>query len=127
MQLTEPILLSSSDLITNPLCQSAQDGSITITAVGGVPGYNVSLTGTLSSNPAGIEIANNGESYTFSNLGTGNYTLTISDQNACQLTYPFQLTASNAPPTVTVQSDTLCYGQSTQLLALASPSGGTFL
>ncbi|NBP05618.1 MAG: hypothetical protein EBV15_05260, partial [Bacteroidetes bacterium] len=127
IQLTEPSPLGSTDVLNNPLCQNAQDGSITITANGGSPGYNVTLGGPSSSDPVGLEIVNSGESYSFSNLGVGNYTLTITDNNSCQLSYPVQLSASNTPPVVTILSDTICFGQSTQLTAVGTPAGGTFL
>lgn len=76
--LAEPTLLILSTLIsTNLLCNGDRTGSIEVTADGGTPTYNYMLTGE------GIspEITNDGK---FLNLpAASNYSITVTDNNGC--------------------------------------------
>jgi hypothetical protein len=70
---TQPSGISSSLSITDATCSSCADGSISITANGGTPGYTYSLipnAGTLSGN-------------TFNNVPPGTYQACITDANNC--------------------------------------------
>jgi hypothetical protein len=70
---TEPPAITASTTSTDATCSSCSDGSITITAGGGTPGYTYSLSpnaGTLTGN-------------TFNNVPPGNYNACVTDANNC--------------------------------------------
>ena len=80
--LVSPIVINVIN-IDSVLCNGGNDGLVTIEVSGGTPGYDVSWTGTTTGDPSGEEIANSGDSYTINNFPTGNYTITVTDQNNC--------------------------------------------
>ena len=94
-------------------CANLANGTASVTAQGG--------SGSLSyqwSDPAGQTTA------TASNLPAGNYSVTISDQNGCQLSLQ---TTVLAPPAISLtldHTDALCYGTATGS-ASAAAFGGT--
>ncbi|MBF4465046.1 T9SS type A sorting domain-containing protein [Flavobacterium sp. LC2016-12] len=70
-----PTAAVSGTYVTTPVtCFGANNGSATVTASGGVPGY------TYSWSPSG------GTGATASNLGSGTYSVTITDNNGCPTT-----------------------------------------
>ena len=85
--LISPIVINLTN-IDSVLCNGGSDGLVTIEVSGGTPGYNVSWTGTTIGDPAGEEIANSGDSYTINTFPTGNYTITVTDQNNCTASTP---------------------------------------
>jgi len=81
--ITPTILLNiSSSTITNPLCNGATTGSITITAAGGTPTYLFTLNPGSIINTSGI----------FNNLIAGVYTVTVMDANNCTNTSSVTIT-----------------------------------
>ncbi len=97
-------------------CANLSNGSVSVTAQGG--------SGVLSyqwSDPAGQTTA------TASNLPAGNYSVTISDQNGCQLSLQ---TTVPAPPAISLtldHTDALCYGTASgNASAAASGGAGNF-
>ncbi|NQW37397.1 MAG: gliding motility-associated C-terminal domain-containing protein [Flavobacteriales bacterium] len=80
--ITQPDELTTSfDSLTNVMCNNDTTGSITINVTGGTPNYIFDINGSNV-----IPTSNSGNSYTFGNLGAGNYTITITDQNNCTAT-----------------------------------------
>ncbi|MFN8346831.1 MAG: Ig-like domain-containing protein [Spirosomataceae bacterium] len=79
---------------TNVTCVGGSNGSITVTASGGVAGYHVSWSGPSSGNPAGIEIAASGGTYIIPSLTTGMYTVTVTGSNGLTATASTTLTAT---------------------------------
>jgi gliding motility-associated-like protein len=77
---------------TNPTCVPGNDGSLTVSATGGTTNYQYSLNG-------GIQQASN----TFSNLGSGVYTIQVTDANGCTTTSTQNISAPNAPLITSVQ------------------------
>ncbi len=79
--ITPPPALTASIAVTSnyngvPItCNGASDGIITVTAGGGVAGYNF----TLSSGP----VASGNPSVNFTGLPAGNYSATVTDANGC--------------------------------------------
>ncbi|MFM7078221.1 MAG: beta strand repeat-containing protein, partial [Bacteroidota bacterium] len=71
LTITEPFLLSVQNNATSATCGN-NNGSITVTSVGGTGSYNYSING--SSNVA---------SNSFNGLGQGSYNIVVSDQNGC--------------------------------------------
>ena len=113
--ITEPTAVSISNLnTTNPNCVPGNNGSITVMANGGVGTLNYDLgSGSQTSN-------------TFSNLGAGNYTVTVSDANGCSASSTANLLAPNAPSLLGVGvKDITCYGANDGTIVSSGVSGGT--
>ncbi len=108
-----PLTIQTIDFL-EPTCNNGENGSITISGMGGTAPYQyIWHTTPPSSNPA------------LSDLPAGSYGLTIIDANGCEADTLYVL---NAPDeleiTVTNLIDVLCHGASTGLVA-TSVSGGT--
>lgn len=87
ISISQPALISLSiPSITNILCNGANTGAAVINVVGGAGGNQFTL------NPGGI----NNSTGSFSNLGAGTYTITVSDANGCTKTSSFSITQPNA-------------------------------
>ena len=127
VQISEPIALSQQNITTPALCSTSLDGTVSITVSGGLAPYNLELNGSTLANPPGDEINSSGGTYTFSNIGIGNYTITITDDNSCTLSTSISIVTNNNPPVVTMVNDTICNGQSATLTPVVFPTGGTFL
>lgn len=67
---------------TAPSCQGGSDGSITVTATGGTPGYTYAWPGIPPGNDS-----------TITNLPMGTYTVTVTDANGCTQTRSFLVQA----------------------------------
>ena len=90
--ITEPNALVANLLDTDSvICNGGSNGAATIDASGGTAGYDVSWTGltvsgtTYSDNPVGIEIINDGDTYTINSFPSGTYDITVTDQNGCNV------------------------------------------
>jgi uncharacterized protein (DUF2141 family) len=85
--ITQPsALVASSGNLTQVVCFGAATGGATITATNGTAPYNVSWSGPVSGDPAGVEIAASGGSYNITNLTAGTYTVSVTDANNCTTT-----------------------------------------
>lgn len=92
-------------------CPNGDDGSISITPVGGIP----AITGTWSNGNAGLSQ---------SNLAPGSYSVTLSDQIGCTWVGTFDLVA---PPGLAIQVSTTtptCFGDNDGSLTIESIQGG---
>lgn len=110
--LTAPPAITGT-ISTNPATCGATDGSATVTATGGTGNLSYSWS------PTG------GNAATANGLSSGPYTVTVSDQNQCSVTFNANVPA-NGGPTVTINtvSPVLCAnGTNGQLTA--NVSGGT--
>lgn len=93
-----PVTLSVTSV--NAICGKS-DGSATVTANGGTPGYSYSW----DSGPT---------SAAFSNISAGSYTVTVTDNNGCSVTTAATVSNTNGPSTnINVVTDVLCYGKAT--------------
>lgn len=92
-------------------CFGSNDGAISLSVIGGTPGYNfVWSSGATSQN--------------LSNIGPGNYTVTVTDANGCS---KIASTIVNQPPALQgslLPTYVSCYGGSNGTLDM-NPSGGT--
>jgi gliding motility-associated-like protein len=97
-------------------CFGGADGSISISAIGGTPAYEYSITG-----PGGYQLGS-----TFSGLSQGNYTILVRDGNGCDAVNSIVTVAQpSSPLTLSVtKTDIRCFGSTTGEI-LASASGGT--
>ncbi len=75
------------DVETTPTCPGHYDGTATITVEGGYPSYSLVLKrdGNVIAGP----INNNGEPYTFTNLGAGSYVCVVTDSYNNVMNIPF--------------------------------------
>lgn len=101
---------------TNPSSCLVNNGSITVSATGGESPYTYDLNNSSSFQ----------SSPTFSNLGSGSYTVTVKDRNGCTQSLANVALASPAAPEATVastQADTDCTTDTGVLTVTAA--GGT--
>lgn len=97
---------------TNVSCNGGNDGTATVTASAGTPGY------TYLWSPGGSTAA------TATGLTQGTYTCTIKDANLCQITRNVTVTEPAVLAATTSQTDLLCNG-ATNGSAGVTPTGGT--
>lgn len=118
---TSPTGLVVDSVVTNPSCSGRCDGSVVLNVSGGAGGYTYTWASGIGSGPGtgsgGSTPGNSGPapagpgSSSLTGLCTGNYAVSISDQNGCTVTQNYQLVN---PPSVAVnagQNTTLCTGQ----------------
>ncbi|TAL62603.1 MAG: T9SS type B sorting domain-containing protein [Bacteroidetes bacterium] len=110
--ITQPAAITTSTTVTPVNCGS-NNGSATVTASGGTPGY------TYSWNTSPVQTTQ-----TATGLGAGTYTATITDVNGCTKTQTITITNSNGPNATMSQTNILCNGQCTGS-AIATVTGGT--
>lgn len=91
-------------------------GAATVTVNGGVPGYTVNWTNSVSATVA--------TGTTASNLCLGNYTVTVTDANGCVRAVTVGIANTVSVTVVTSGSSLLCFA-ACNATATANPSGGT--
>jgi hypothetical protein len=110
--ITEPTALSATTSSTNVSCNGGSNGSATVTVTGGTGAYTYLWA------PSG------GTAATASGLAAGNYTVTITDANMCQITRTVSVTQPSPIVIVPSQSNVSCTGGSNGS-ATVGVSGGT--
>jgi len=108
----EPVLvLNVTEVITNVSCNGGNNGSIDVTATGGVSPYSYSWnTGATSED--------------LTNAAAGNYSLQITDDNGCVKVFSYTVTAPTPLTVGNNLSDVSCNGADDGVINL-TPSGGT--
>jgi hypothetical protein len=126
--ITQPAALSISTSVTHPTCYGDSNGSITVSASGGVGG--VQLYYALSSNLGSTYTANQ-TSNVFSNLASGtSYIIRVEeDITGCSKTHGPVTLAKSAVTTTLTPTHLTCYGQNSDgiyagSVSIAYPSGG---
>ena len=110
---TEPTIVSSTLSVINPTCFGSTDGSITVSsASGGSGSYTYSKDGV-----------NYQAGTTFSNLGSGTYTIYVKDSVGCVRTNTTGLSRTQVTATVS-QNSTTCNGGSDGSIVISGLSGG---
>jgi len=109
---TQPPILSSSNVVTNVLCFATATGAINLTALGGTPGYSFNWGGGIITEDR-------------VSIPAGAYTCTITDVNSCTVT----ATAIVNQPAAALSANTTitnvsCFGGSNGAINL-TPAGGT--
>ncbi|MEA3443565.1 MAG: PKD domain-containing protein [Bacteroidota bacterium] len=110
-----PVTLNLSS--TPETCPGASDGTITAVTSNAFAPYIFSCQGQPNSAPTALE------TYTFENLPTGNYTITITDNNGCDATAQIEVEELSITFTTT-QTEIKCYGD-TNAMAQIFVIGGT--
>ncbi|HET6989800.1 MAG TPA: SprB repeat-containing protein, partial [Bacteroidia bacterium] len=108
-----PVLTSAISGNTNVSCNGGTNGSATVLAGGGSPGY------TYSWNSAPVQTT-----LSASNLPAGNYTCTVTDSHGCTSTASVVITQPTPVTATTSQVNELCNG-GTNGSAAVNASGGT--
>jgi gliding motility-associated-like protein len=113
-----PITITSAT-DTDITCHDANNGTITVTAIGEGGNYIFDLAGPdPGSNETGI----------FTGLSGGDYTVTVSDKDGCPSTDVTPVLNINNPSSITIAIDNvvnvLCYGDNTGSIAI-TPDEGT--
>jgi len=109
-----PVLTGKVSSQTNVSCYGGTDGSVTISASGGVTPYEYRLD-------AGPFQTSN----IFTGLSAGSYNVTIRDNNNCLRNVPVMITQPFAPLAgLTVVANVLCFGEATGAIDL-TVTGGT--
>lgn len=104
--ITQPALISVSNVLTQPTC--IEDGSVIITATGGTGAYTYTIAQPNGAPNLGPQTSN-----TFTGLAEiGVHTITITDANGCIATDTFTTVASSNPTASIDAASDLCYSSS---------------
>ena len=117
--ITEPqALVLTEDDINNVTCNGTENGSILISVSGGTvaTGYNYNWTTT---DGAGISTGSQDQLA----LGAGTYNLTVTDDNACEVTSNFTLTEPNALVVTKTIYDISCNGGGDGVIVVSHTGG----
>jgi gliding motility-associated-like protein len=124
--ITQPTLLTASDIETNVVCNGGLTGSGLITGSGGTAPYNVSWTGTTTGNPVGTEIAASGGTFNMTGLGIGTYNVTVTDSQGCTATTTVNITQTTAITLVPSSVNANCGVSNGTASVVASGGTNTF-
>ncbi|MBM3915549.1 MAG: T9SS type B sorting domain-containing protein [Sphingomonadales bacterium] len=107
--MSQPSVLSGTVSATNASCNGGNDGTLTLSALGGNSGYSFSIDGGV-----------NWQTANSFNLAPGTYSVTIKDQLNCTLQLPAVVGLTN-DLTLTPQNDvTICESRSTPLQVVSN-------
>lgn len=112
--ISEPPFMSLSTSVHNMSCSGANDGDITVSAIGGIPPY------TYLWSPS----AGNQTSQTAYNLGGGSHSVTVTDDNGCTATISATVTTPNPIVFTTTPVHITCFAYNNGSITL-NGSGGT--
>lgn len=113
IEYTVPFPLAFTSSITDASCNGVSDGSISLTATGGTPGYQYSVDGGSNFQPSSV----------FSNLPAGNYNIVVMDATSTTTTGSVTLAQPDALVVNGSSTNTSCNGSATGT-ASAAASGG---
>jgi gliding motility-associated-like protein len=113
---TEPPLLTLSATSIPALCFGTATGIVTSFANGGVPAYNFAASdgGSTLNSSTGV----------FNNLATGNYSVTVTDQNTCTTTTTVFVSEPTSLVNVIAVAPATCYHSLDGSIAITT-TGGT--
>lgn len=113
--LSQPAQAVTLNIQSNNIsCFGVSDGSITIIASGGTPGYTYTWNPNITSTNS------------VSGLGPGTYYITVTDSKNCSVMPSVTISQPNQPLTVTPSHTNLTCSQSNDGTVTATVSGGTF-
>lgn len=112
--IVQPPALSITVSQTSVTCNGYTNGTASATLSGGVGGYNYNWA------PAG------GTGSAATNLGSGSYTVTVTDANNCFIGSAITITQPTSVSLIVSPSTTICFGQSTNITATAGGGNGTY-
>jgi len=106
----QPAALTTTTSSTQTVCGQSS-GSATVTPAGGTPNYTYNWS-------------NQGTTATISNLGSGNYNVTVTDSKGCSATATTSVTAPGGPSATASATSVNCFGAATGGVTL-TVTGGT--
>ncbi|GIV33136.1 MAG: hypothetical protein KatS3mg031_0671 [Chitinophagales bacterium] len=109
--ITQPALLTASNLPVHVSCNGGNNGSVSLTVSGGTTPYTY-----LWSNGATTQ--------NISSLTAGNYTVTVTDAMGCTITSGATISEPSQVNIIYAKQDVLCFGASSGSISL-TVSGGT--
>ena len=112
VSITQPTVLAASASSVNAACNGGTTGSATVTPSGGTPGYTYAWL------PYG------GNASAATNLGAGNYSVTITDANGCSAIQTVSITQPSVLSSTQIQTNVNCNGGN-NATATVTPAGGT--
>jgi len=112
VSIAQPAPLATSMASTPVSCNGNNNGTATISAAGGTPGYSFAWTPAVSTGPTAF------------NLTSGSYSVTVSDANGCQSTRSISVTQPAVLVAPTGGTAALCNGANNGS-ASVTPAGGT--
>lgn len=99
INITQPTDVTLIEVSNSPATCGNPDGSLTVSAGGGTPGYQYDIGGAQQGSP------------TFNGLASGAYTVTVTDANGCTETVNVNIPAAAGPvPFIDSQSPVTCAG-----------------
>lgn len=103
--------INQSPIVTNVLCYGDLTGSIVTNIAGGTPIYSY--------------IWSNGDNTAdLINVASGNYNVTVTDQNGCSENYTYTILQPNSPLAITLTpQDVKCFGDNTGSISSAVTGG----
>ncbi|NMC40278.1 MAG: HYR domain-containing protein, partial [Bacteroidales bacterium] len=108
-----PVLLAGISSQTNVSCNGGSDGSVTISASGGIPPYEYNIDG-------GAFQASN----VFSGLSAGSHTVIVRDAHLCTRNVPVNITQPTAlSGVISSQTNVDCFGNSTGSVTITGLGG----
>jgi gliding motility-associated-like protein len=112
--ITEPSPLAITSITNDVICKGASTGSVKILAAGGTPWYSFQWDAN-AGNQTGNELEN---------LAAGNYTVTMTDANGCQIVETITINEpSTALRATTNPDDVSCFGDRDGQIAVAATGG----
>jgi gliding motility-associated-like protein len=111
IDITEPVQINITGVITNIACNGQTGGAVDITVTGGTGSYTYAWTGGTTNED-------------LSGVGAGTYTVTVTDGNGCQQTATFTITQSAGLFTNISVSQPTCGGSTTGFASI-TVNGGT--
>lgn len=100
-------------VISQPSCYGMNNGSATVIYSGGTGGFVI----TWSNNQTGATVGG---------LSVGTYNVVIMDANQCAVSQSVNITQPSAVTAIGNGSDTICYGQTTQIWASGAGGSGPY-
>lgn len=110
----EPAAITSSAVTVAAACNGQSNGTITITAGGGITPYDYSIDGGVTWQPGNV--------FT---VAAGTYTITIRDANGCIRTQPATVTEPAALTASSVNSNASCDGGNDGVITINAAGGNT--
>ena len=112
---TEPAVLTCSTNATDETDCMANDGTITVLGVGGIPSYMFSLNGDTPQ-----------ASNSFTGLSAGNYVVKVIDVNGCETTCDATIDSPEAPMCeIAFSSDVTCFNGANGEITTVATGGST--
>lgn len=112
--ITQPLPLAISSITNDVICKGASTGSVKILAAGGTPWYSFQWDAN-AGNQTGNELEN---------LAAGNYTVTMTDANGCQISETITINEPATALRATTNPDNVsCFGDRDGEIAVTATGG----